>query len=54
MAGDIYPILNIDDDFDNINCKSINPTEMTSLFNEYKNNAFSLIGFNVRSCKKNF
>ena len=51
------PEFNFDDDsvdFTPVNCVNVCPNDLPPMLNNYKKNAFSLLSYNIRSCRKNF
>ena len=43
-----------DDEMPQINCVSLKPFDIDNFIQPYSNNNFSLLNFNIRSCRKNF
>ena len=43
-----------DDNFPNVPCSYYSPDNLNSHVSKYKNRSFSMINFNIRSCRKNF
>ena len=46
--------LNTDDDLDDVDCKEVTTEVFKKKLKKYSNDAFSVINFNIRSCRKNF
>ena len=48
------PDLLHDDDLPNIFCRAILPNDFKTTFSSFNSNCFSILGCNIRSCRKNF
>ena len=53
MANNIPSFL-LSEDLPQINCENVCPNKLNSNCRNYKDNTFSIIGHNIRSCRKNF
>ena len=54
MANFDCPELDVGDDIPHIHCVDMDPDRLTPELNKYSRGSFSLLGFNVRSCRRNF